>query len=360
MISNNKKRILVIDDDRADRKQIIRSLAKAELNYDVEEAETFEASMTLLESNAKYDCIFLDYMIPGVDGLESITRILKLHPYVPIIMMTGEGNEVIATQALQKGAYDYIPKHMIDGYSMARTIKNAIDRAALKKKMEIQRRDLQDFASMLAHDLRAPARHINGFMDFIETDISDGNYDKLEDSFGYIRTATKKMNALVDTLYEYTKIDGEAVFSKVSLEKVLENTTAILANDILESRARITFENLPDVYGNGTLLMQLFQNLIMNSLKYNEMSVPKIDVSAVKKDDKIEVCLKDNGIGIESKYLKKVFAPFQRLVTENQYSGSGLGLATCKKIIDRHQGDIWCESEIGKGSSFYFTLQSHS
>jgi len=275
---------------------------------------------------------------------------------MPIVMITGEGSEVVAAKALQKGAYEYIPKHLIDKYSINRAIDSALARANLKRKMAVQEADLKDFASMLAHDLRAPVRHINGFMEFIEKDIQEQKYDKIGEHFSYVRTATSKMNALIDTLYEYTKIDGEAVFSMIPLEKVMKNTVDTLRGEIQEKSAKVSYENLPLVYGNGVLLMQLFQNLISNALKYNESATPTIDISAEKHGEDWLVRVKDNGIGIDQEYRQKVFMPFQRLFTEKQYSGTGLGLATCKKIVDRHGGKIWCESKENEGATFLLTL----
>jgi len=357
-MSTNDLHILIIDDDEVDRKHIIRSLKRSGLTFHVDESNDIEEGKKKLSSHKDdmYDCVFLDYIIPGMDGLQGLIEIHKTHPYLPIIMMTGQGDEMVAAQALKYGAADYVPKELLGINSIRRIIDNAVERGKLNRRMDQQRLELESFARTLAHDLKAPARQIDGFVSCIERDLKNGNHEKLEEYFNFVHAATSKMSALVETLHEYTQTDGNVEYGNVGLQEAVDDAVDILKQEIDEKNAIIETTSLPMVYGNSILLTQLFQNLIGNALKYNEASTPKITITSEHKGGEYIISVRDNGIGIKADYLESVFSPFQRLATKTKYEGSGLGLATCKKIVERHNGEIWCESEYGDNTVFSFTL----
>jgi light-regulated signal transduction histidine kinase (bacteriophytochrome) len=164
------------------------------------------------------------------------------------------------------------------------------------------------------------------------------------------------MGALIDTLHEYTRADADVAFTPVDMRQVVENTLANLKHTIQERGVRITHGELPIIKGNATLLTQLLQNLIGNSIKYCEAVSPTVHVTATLEGDAWLFAVKDNGIGIPEEYYQRVFEPFKRLHGLGKYDGTGLGLATCKKIVERHRGLIWCESGEDQGTTFFFTL----
>ena len=142
----------------------------------------------------------------------------------------------------------------------------------------------------------------------------------------------------------------------IDCEEVLEQVILNLTTSIEKRGAKISYKNLPTVNVDHTQLIHLFQNLIGNAIKFHGEKSPLIHISAKNKENKWIFSVKDNGIGIDPKYFDRIFQIFQRLHTREEYSGSGIGLAICKKIVERHGGQIWVESEVGKGSTFYFTL----
>ncbi len=166
------------------------------------------------------------------------------------------------------------------------------------------------------------------------------------------------MDALIDTLYQYTKAANERViFEPVEMRQVLQDTLSNLEHLIQEHDVHVTYDELPIVTGNASQLIQLLQNLIGNGIKYCKAKIPSVHVAASPQERAAWlVSVKDNGIGIPEQYYQHIFEPFRRLHGEGKYEGTGLGLATCKKIIRRHGGDIWCESEEGHGTTFFFTL----
>jgi light-regulated signal transduction histidine kinase (bacteriophytochrome) len=193
----------------------------------------------------------------------------------------------------------------------------------------------------------------------ISAAVDKEDFEDLADFSDRIGKAALRMQDLISTLGVYNSVDTTSVsFKNTFMQKVVDETISILGSTILEKNAEITIDTLPGVHGNFPQLVQLMQNLIGNAIKFCDTTAPKIHVSSKEKDDYIQFCVADNGIGIDKKFYKTIFSPFKRLHGSGnaQYSGSGLGLATCKKIVDRHEGEIWCDSEPGKGTKFYFTL----
>jgi signal transduction histidine kinase len=176
-----------------------------------------------------------------------------------------------------------------------------------------------------------------------------------------IQTA-RRMNRLIDTLHRYTLADAKVQFEAVDMNRTFEETKANLHQSIENCGARVTADNLPAVFGNAPQLIQFLQNLIANGLKFCDKPVPSVHVSAPNKvasnSDEASwlFSVADNGIGIPRAKHKWIFEPFTRLTGGRDRDGTGLGLATCKKLIERHGGTIWCESQPGSGAVFFFTL----
>ncbi|MFC1569862.1 two-component regulator propeller domain-containing protein, partial [bacterium] len=218
--------------------------------------------------------------------------------------------------------------------------------------------DLEQFAYIASHDLREPLRTVNAYV----TLLAQHNEGKLDsESQKFIHSALKgtiRMHDLIVGLLNYSRITTQAQqFGKVNCQKIIEDITSGLHVMIDESKTKITFTSLPIVTADKSQLEQLFQNLIMNAITYSK-NKPIIHISAEKKTNHWQFAVKDNGIGIDHKYFKSIFGIFHRLHGRDEYSGTGIGLAICKRIVERHDGQIWVESMEGKGSTFYFTIPS--
>ncbi|MBI3418791.1 MAG: response regulator [Proteobacteria bacterium] len=348
--------ILIADDDEGDRKQIRHILKQGGLACECIDAASIEEALEACGKWA-FDCAIVDYKMPGYDGLHGINAMHERLPDMSIIMATGQGDEMVATEAMKRGASDYIPKMHIHAESIRRVIENAMEKAALRRKVAQQREELENFARVLVHDLRAPIHSIYGFADFVEQCIKEERPGKIVGHFDRVLKAVQRMNTLIDTLYQYTKIDAQVALAPVEMGPVLEDTLSNLEHFIQEHGACVTHDELPAVTGNASQLIQLLQNLISNSIKYCEAKIPSIHVAARPQEGAAWLfSVKDNGIGISKQDYKAVFEPFKRLHDEDKYEGTGLGLATCMKIVERHGGIIWCESEKGQGTTFFFTL----
>jgi len=365
-MSTKAFQLLVVDDDEGDRKQIHRAIRQSVLRAECSEAASLEEGLAACE-RSDFDCAIVDYRLPGEDGLGGISALRARFPDMAIIMSTGHGDEMVATEAMKRGAADYISKSRLNPSTLQRTIQNALEKTALQRKIRQQQEELENFARVLAHDLRAPAAAIETFAGRIAERLQDGNLPEALEYADWVIQRAQRMNRLIDTLHRYTMADASVAFEAVEMNRVFDEARANLQHLIQECGASVTADALPSVFGNAPQLIQLLQNLIGNGLKYCDRPVPCIHLSASKQvvSAGAENCwlfsVADNGIGISEEHYKKIFEPFIRLTGASKRDGTGLGLATCRKIVERHGGTIWCESSCcesrpGSGTTFFFTL----
>jgi PAS domain S-box-containing protein len=238
--------------------------------------------------------------------------------------------------------------------------KSEKDLKSLIEELKRSNEELQQFAYVSSHDLQEPLRTITSFTQLLERRYKD-NLDSDADEFiEYIVEAAKRMQTLINDLLNYSRVATRGKeFKLTNTKEILENTESNLYATIKENNAEITYENLPEIMADSGQILQLFQNLIGNAIKFKKPEIPpKIHISATKNENKDEYIfnVSDNGIGMESQYAERVFTIFQRLHTKDEYEGTGIGLAISKRVVERHGGKIWVESKLGKGSVFYFTI----
>jgi PAS domain S-box-containing protein len=216
---------------------------------------------------------------------------------------------------------------------------------------------LQQFAFIASHDLQEPLRGIESFVKVLEKRYKGKFDEKADEYIHYIIEDVKRMQMLIKDLLEYSRISAkDKVFSPVNCSVALEQALHNLRSVIDESCAAVTYDFLPDVMGDEVQLIRVFQNLIGNAVKFRSPEPLRIHVSARREGDEWIFSVRDNGIGIDPTQAKRIFDIFQRLHTREEYEGTGIGLAICKRIVERHGGRIWVESEPGQGATFYFTI----
>jgi PAS domain S-box-containing protein len=233
------------------------------------------------------------------------------------------------------------------------------ERELLRLTEELKRSnaDLRQFAYIASHDLQTPLKNVEGFANMLSRRYRGKLDSKADEIIGYISTGVKDMQELILDVLEYSKVgSGDRMFSAVSTLSSLEQALHNLRKVVSERKALIRYdEDLPVVSGDGLQLISLFQNLLTNAIKFSD-GIPEISISCQKAGDEYEFAVQDKGIGIPSDYAEEIFDVFRRLQGKGKYAGTGIGLAICKKIVERHGGRIWVESEPGKGSTFFFTL----
>ena len=353
-MTNNTLKILVIDDSEDDRLLYRRTLQKTGAGHTVSEAADGEEGLKRLQLEHP-DCVLLDYSMPGRNGVEILKRIRARHPFVPVVILTGQGNETVAVTAMKAGAQDYISKTTITPETLEHTIRMAIEHAILQKHVQEQRSSLEIFAHALAHDLKEPTNTIASFVGLI-LDDEHSLSDKGIGYFYHVRKAAERMQRLIETVSLYTRIDAqdEVIKEICPIGEVLQETKENLAQLIRDGKATITQENLPTVAANRTQMLQLLQNLVANAIRHGGEHV-YIHVATQEHPDHWVVYVRDNGPGIERQHMEKIFEPFKRMSNPKD-RGLGLGLAISRKIVESHGGKIWCESTPGLGSTFFFTL----
>ncbi len=227
------------------------------------------------------------------------------------------------------------------------------------RELELSNKELEQFAYVASHDLQEPLRMISSFLGLIEKKYNGQLDEKGKRYIHFAVDGAKRMRQIIMDLLEFSQLDRILESKDWVSSKEIVSTAMLFQKKNIESKdAQIHLDSLPEIYGHRNSLIQLFQNLISNSLKYQEPTqLPEIWIGGKELDNEWEFFVKDNGIGIENEYLEKIFIMFQRLHTQETYSGTGIGLAICKKIVEIHQGEIWVTSQPGNGSTFYFTLK---
>ncbi|HYE58174.1 MAG TPA: ATP-binding protein, partial [Rhodothermales bacterium] len=227
-------------------------------------------------------------------------------------------------------------------------------------------KDLQDFAYVASHDLQEPLRKISSFAELLEQENRDALDTQGKMYVERIRAAAQRMSTLLRDLLAYSRVATRGQpFQPVDLNRVVEEVTGDLQILLEEHRGHVAHDPLPTIEADPTQMRQLFQNLIGNALKFHHKDVPPVvrittgtpmSVNGYRAWDVQTIVVEDNGIGFDEQHLDRIFAPFQRLHTRREFEGAGLGLAICKRIVERHEGDITARSQPGAGSAFIVTL----
>lgn len=221
--------------------------------------------------------------------------------------------------------------------------------------------ELEQFAYIASHDLQEPLRMVASYTQLLARRYPEKLDAEVDKYINYILDGATRMQQLIHDLLQYSRVGthGQS-FKFVDCNDIIRQVIANLKVAIRKSEARITWQNLPQVFGDKTQLLQLFQNLIANAIKYRGLQPPKVQIDARYREGEWLFSVRDNGIGIDPKYGDRIFQIFQRLHTREEYPGTGIGLAICKRIVERHRGHIWVESEPSGGAIFYFTLANSS
>ncbi|MBD2465084.1 GAF domain-containing protein [Oscillatoria sp. FACHB-1407] len=217
--------------------------------------------------------------------------------------------------------------------------------------------ELQQFAYIASHDLQEPLRMISSYLQLLERRYKNHLDADANDFIAYAVDGANRMKTLIDDLLAYSRVGTRGKpFERVDCTTLMKEAIANLQIAIKEKQAVITWNDLPEVMADPTQLTQLFQNLIGNAIKFHNCACPSVHITAQRQAEQWLFSVKDNGIGIDPQYAERIFVIFQRLHNRSEYAGNGIGLSICKKIVERHEGQIWVESVPGNGSNFCFTI----
>ncbi len=271
------------------------------------------------------------------------------------------GINYINTKASVEKSDEGVPVRMTGVCFDITEMKKGTEEALFNLNEDLQRsnKELEQFAYVASHDLQEPLRMISSFTQLLSMRYSNKLDTEAQEFIKFAVDGALRMQTLINDLLQYSRIGTRGKnLSSIDLNDILRQTLSNLRITINERAALVTGDKLPIVFADGGQMVQLFQNLIGNALKFCNTS-PRIHISAKEESDNYLLMVKDNGIGIEPQYYERIFQIFQRLHPKDEYGGTGIGLAICRRIIERHGGKIWVESEHGEGTIFKFTLRKN-
>lgn len=365
-MAENVINVLLVKDKSSDC-HIKRLLSEPSqtVEFNTETVEDLSGAIELLDHNT-FEIILLDLQISDGDGIDAVKKIHSSNPDTPIIVILDSDDEEFVLQAIRNGADDYLVKGKIFKDVLGRSICYAIERrkerkwteeklSNLVKELESSNKELKDFAYIVSHDLKAPLRGINTLVNWILSDYADKIDEGGKEQLNLLAGRVDRMHNLIDGILQYSRA------GQTQEEQVKVNLNELLP-EIIESvsageNIKIEIENeLPTILCEQTRITQVFLNLLSNAIKYTDKPEGRIKVGCVEEGDfwKFSVC--DNGSGIEEKYCEKIFTMFQTLSRQDEIETTGIGLSIAKKIVEMYGGKIWVQSEVGKGSTFFFTF----
>jgi len=363
--------LLVVDDTEANRYALTRILASA--GFQIHEAWTGRQALEMAVA-LQPQLVVLDIRLPDISGYE-VCRILKedrATRHIPILQVSASYVRAEdQARGLEGGADAYLTQPVerpvlvatVNALLRARQAEEALrdsERRLEQQARELARSnaELEAFASIVSHDLRAPLVSIGGCAQLLIEEghaklSSEGN-----ELLSMIQDSVSLMGGMIKSLLAWSRIGtGGIQIADCDAEQVLAAVARTLRPRLEAAGGMVTHDPLPVVRADVTLLTQLLQNLIENGIKYHGQDPPRVHVSAQDGEGEWTFSVRDNGIGIQPQDFNRVFQMFQRVHSdEAKYEGAGVGLATCKKIVERHGGRIWLESEVGQGTTFRFTL----
>ena len=364
-------RVLVVD-DRRDNLLTVEAVLR-DLPIEIHSVESGEGALKRLLTE-DYAVILLDAHMPGMDGFETAALIKQRERSrrVPIVFLTAGDEPRLALRSYELGAVDYLTKPLQPGalrskvtvfaelwsaHAELRTLNAQLQ--ARTEELDRSNRDLEQFAYVASHDLQEPLRKITGFCGLLRSRYHGKLDDRADQYLDFAIDGATRMSRLITELLAFSRV-GRATSAHGNLDsqKLLDAALRNIGTQIDEAGAKVTYDPLPTVLGEPSLLTTVFQNLISNAVKFRSQRPPEIHVGVARVDGLWRFRVRDNGIGVDPEYAEKVFGIFQRLHGSDRYPGTGLGLALCRKIIEHHGGTIWLDIDGGEGtgSAFCFTL----
>ncbi|MBF0119641.1 MAG: response regulator, partial [Desulfobacterales bacterium] len=366
-----KINILLIEDHQYEAEILIQNFILSNiLDINTKWVNCLSDGIDLLK-NKSFDLIILDLNLPDSSGLETFNTIHRCYPDIPIIIYSSDDDINTATQAIQKGAQDYLIKQRWDkGYYVSRAIRMSIERDQNLKRLKNTQealnesnklnRQLNEFTFIISHVLREPIRGIYNLTDFFVNEYGNILNKEQKSIFDIVLRQCKRQEDQIVALLKYSRIGRmELKIEKTDLDIIIKDMIPILKssmkNEIIDFQIP---RPLPTIYCDKSLVSEIYQNLITNAVKYNDKVKKIVEIGFNELVDNSKIFyIKDNGIGIEKNNYEKIFGMFYRPHDQNEYGGGlGVGLSIAQKIIEQHGGKIWLDSKPNEGTVFYFTI----
>lgn len=377
-MSDQRQTVLLVEDNPGDARLIRESLLDlSENNFNLETADRLATALLRLNAGG-IDAILLDLALPDSKGRDTFSKAKAQAPTVPIIVLTGLGDEALALKMVQEGAQDYVTKIDLNGNVLSRAIRYAIEREKSEQQIRRFNEDLEErvrertaelraaneeldaFSASVSHDLRGPLHLIDGYAEMLEEIIGPGVDLEGKKCLQRIHVAVEEMASIIESLLRLSHLGRQTLnLQTVNLAKIVKLVLEDFQSAIEARQIDVAIGHLPEVYCDSGLIKQVFANLISNAIKYTLFRAKAlIEVGQITMEGETVIFVRDNGAGFDSQHAEKLFCAFQRLHRQDEFEGTGVGLATVRRIVQRHGGRIWAEAEKGRGATFYFTLSS--
>jgi signal transduction histidine kinase len=375
-MSEQRFTVLLIEDNPGDARLIQELLANGTGDrFDVETADRLVTALVRLRAGG-IDALLLDLSLPDSQGWDTFDKVKAQAPSVPIVVLTGLRDEALALRMVQGGAQDFVAKIELSGGVLPRAIRYAIEREkseqqirrfneeleervrARTAELEAANQELEAFSSSVSHDLRGPLHLIDGFSTILEETHGSLLNPEGRKCLERIHKGVLEMASIIESLLNLSRLGRRQLkMQPTSLNEVVALVLADLKAEIHDRQIVWKVGDLPLVECDQGLIKQVLINLIGNSVKYTRpRDVAVIELGQTIVDGEQVIFVRDNGAGFDMKYADKLFGAFQRLHRHEDFEGTGVGLATVRRIVQRHGGRIWAEAELDKGATFYFTL----
>jgi len=390
-------KILIIDDDEVDRMAVSRALKAAGIKMKLFEASDYSGAFEILAEN-EFDCIFVDYLLPGKDGLALVQEIRTSGSKVPLIVLTGQGDEQTAVDLMKAGASDYITKSRITPDLLSATLRNVIriyqvelqvesfnqqlrennellkkkNKELEEKKEQIHLQNLKlleasetksKFLATMSHELRTPLNAIMAFSQMLQRKNKENFSTSQLEMIERIHNNGKNLLALINDILDLSKIEAvglqlhpEELDLSLLIANTIDELRSLNSQKKLELEVKMNLQNTK-IINDKTRIRQILVNLISNAIKFTEQGMVSIEANEIS-ENHIAILIKDTGIGISANDMKHIFEPFRQInqSISRKYGGTGLGLAITESLIKMMNGHILVDSEVDKGSTFRVEL----
>ena len=368
MSTGTEGHLLIVDDEAAQMRALCDTLALE--GYTTRGFSSAREALAAVKPG-EFDLLLTDLMMPEMDGIALSNAVRERDPSIAVILMTGHGTIDTAVRAMKEGALDYILKpfklnvilpvigRALGVQRLRREVAELQERERLRsEELAAAYRDLESFSYSISHDLRAPLRTIDGFAKMLEEDFAEPLGEEGRRRLDIIRGGSQKMDRLIVGLLEFSQAGRRPLdLSLIDMTLMANSAAAEVMALYTGPPPRIDIGDLPPAPADGTVIRQVWCNLIGNALKYSaKRADPQIKVSGRVEGREAIYQVEDNGAGFDMAYADKLFGVFQRLHKAQDFAGTGVGLAIVHRIVTRHGGRIWAHGERDVGARFYFTL----
>ncbi len=380
-------RVLHLEDDPVDSELVRASLEAEGIACDLERLDTRADFLAALDCGG-FDIIFADYSLPSFDGLAALEIVREKCPDIPFIFVTGKMGEELAIDSLKSGATDYVLKQRL-----ARLVP-AVRRATSEQQERVKRRqaegeveryqerleelvrertaelekanellkaayaDMESFSYSASHDLRKPVITIDGFSRVIMEDYGDKLDEEGRRLLNSIRESAGKMGRMIEDILAFSRVSTKEVRkAEINMEALTKRVLEELGPEIGDREIQLVVKSSLPAYGDPAMVRQVVFNLLSNAVKYTSAREKAIiEIGGDVKENENVYYIKDNGVGFDMAYAAKLFGLFQRLHSHKEFTGTGVGLAIVKRIVEKHGGRVWAEGKVNEGATFYFSL----